>query len=185
MGYTHTYRIYHLDLDLRVPEVSSDIRRLIKHSNVPIGDYEGKPGSRPKLGHSLVSFNGIGEDSAETFAFPPSKDHPHLEHDPGRSFCKTYRKPYDIIVAAALIAIKHHLSDNVVITSDGNFSAESEWLDAYSLYTNTTGRDLPEFFSRYEPKFQTKPLSPPSPVQTTMPIAGPLNHAPAQLGFNL
>ena len=40
-------------------------------------------------------------------------------------YCKTSRKPYDQVVAAILIAVKHHFGDDVLIS--GGTLAE-EWL---------------------------------------------------------
>ena len=49
----------------------------------------------------------------------------------GFSFCKTARKPYDVVVCATLIAIKHHLGDYVSVSSDGDFDNVNEWGPAY------------------------------------------------------
>ena len=73
----------------------------------------------------------------------------------GRDFCKTARKPYDVVVCAALLAIKHHQGDNVEIHSDGEF--DDEWQPAYQLYRKATGRELPPEFREYED--QDEPLT--------------------------
>ena len=76
---------------------------------------------------------------------------------PGFDFCKTARKPYDVVVCAALLAIKHHQGDNVEIRSDGDFG--DEWQPAYRLYRRATHRELlPEFreFERQDELLQGK-----------------------------
>lgn len=73
---------------------------------------------------------------------------------PGFAFCKTERKPYDVIICAALMAIKHHTGDNVVIYFDGDFAEETEWAPAYTLYRTALRRDLPPFFAQYIKKVQ-------------------------------
>ncbi len=52
------------------------------------------------------------------------------------SFCKTAYKPYDLIVQAALIIMKHHLMDKVIIHSDGD---DDLWNDARGLTTIVLG----------------------------------------------
>ena len=43
------------------------------------------------------------------------------------SFCKTARKPYDLMVCACLILYKYYFKDEVIIHSDGG---ESDWTPA-------------------------------------------------------
>lgn len=67
-----------------------------------------------------ISFNGIGDDAYEPFAFPLV--------DPGASeiqFVKTEWKPYDEVVVACLIAARDHSRPDVLtIESDGDWSPD-------------------------------------------------------------
>ena len=86
----------------------------------------------------------------------------------GRDFCKTAQKPYDVVVCAALLAIKHHQRDNVEICSDGEF--DDEWQPAYQLYRNATGRELPPEFREYEDQDElltTSAVEPRKPPRAT------------------
>ena len=85
----------------------ADCNKIILANRHLIGD-----GFEPQL--SSVHFNG--KDPYETFSFPPSK--------PGRTtgFCKTARRPYDVVVVACLAAIKDRLKARVAVQSDGGYS---------------------------------------------------------------
>lgn len=50
--------------------------------------------------------------------------------------CKTAFKPYDLVVTTALIIIKHHLMNNIHITSDGD---DSKWKDGIMITTHFLG----------------------------------------------
>lgn len=85
-------------------------------------DGTGKPSFTPKL----VSFNGNEERNLAHESFRIALN----EGD--WSFCKTERKPYDLLVCACLIAAKDLLGFEV--TSDGNFH---EWKPAIEFYLDT------------------------------------------------
>tara|TARA_R100000789_G_C2981113_1_gene143492 strand:- start:12 stop:653 length:642 start_codon:yes stop_codon:yes gene_type:complete len=51
------------------------------------------------------------------------------------NFCKTAYRPYDLVVTAVLIALKHHFQE-ARISSDGE---SSEWMDGMMLCNNILG----------------------------------------------
>ncbi len=55
------------------------------------------------------------------------------------SFCKTAYKPYDLIVTAAMIILKHHLGAAVYTSSDGDTAHDHEWKDAMRLCQRELG----------------------------------------------
>ena len=57
----------------------------------------------------MIRFNGIGDDGHETFLFTNDAEE--------FAFCKTARKPYDVVVCECLIVLNHFT--NVEISSDG------------------------------------------------------------------
>jgi hypothetical protein len=66
----------------------------------------GEAGKPPQVDEKGVGFNGVGEDSCETFYIPKeSKD--------GFDFCKTRRLPYTAPVIACAMAARHHLGFGV------------------------------------------------------------------------
>jgi len=64
------------------------------------------------------------------FGLEPDESGRHFE------FCKTAYKPYDLAVTACLIIAKHHLGDEIVVSSDGE---EKDWIDAMLLCEKLLG----------------------------------------------
>jgi hypothetical protein len=70
----------------------------------------GKSGEgSPRIDGRQVGLNGVGNDSHETFFLPK------IEHD---EFCKTNRKPYDIVCVAIYLAA-HAITSDFTFSSDG------------------------------------------------------------------
>ena len=80
-----------------------------------------------------------GDCSHETFSLEQKRT-PRGEWDKPRktkrdaemyfAFTKTAYKPYDLAVTACLIIAKHHLKDDILVSSDGNID---KWKDAMML----------------------------------------------------
>lgn len=71
-----------------------------------------------------ICFNGRGDaDSHETFVINRLRD--------DDNFCKTARKPYDIMVCATLMIVRHYIPD-FKVSSDGD-KDEHEWQAAIAL----------------------------------------------------
>ena len=98
------------------------------------------------IGEDLVAFNGrnggrssLDDLSHETF-YVPQKLEPESyqsldEHGRVFSFCKTNRKPYDLLVTAALVALKNHFPW-VKVLSDGQ---ASDWVEGIALTQRVLG----------------------------------------------
>lgn len=84
---------------------------------VKIGDGMGE-GDKPTITADEVSFNGIDELAHETFFIK------RTEKD-GFNFCKTARKPYDVLVVACLVKAKG-LGIIDEWSSDGDMSDHEE-----------------------------------------------------------
>lgn len=94
----------------------------------------------------LVAFNGrnggrssLDDLAHETFYMPRQLDpEPYRtvdEHGRVFEFCKTSRKPYDLFVTAALIALKEHFP-GVYVLSDGG---ASDWEEGIALTKRVLG----------------------------------------------
>lgn len=61
-------------------------------------------------------------------------------------FCKTNRKPYDILVCFSLLAFKHSFNDYKVFhfSSNGN---DEEWKPAKELFYGLSGIQVGQIFS--------------------------------------
>lgn len=146
MGYTHTWHILDETADPMTPEIGDDMRMLLMASEIPVCLEDDRPDQPPRIDDESICFNGPGEDGGETFRYPPSPDNAQWGLPDGLDWCKTYRRPYDVVVAAALIAIKHHLGGTVETSSDGRID-EEEWQAAIRLYRRTfPDRSLPRGF---------------------------------------
>jgi len=143
MGYTHYWnRPETLDqkaFDLWV----GDVEKIILEGNVPLGDYEGKPGSRPTINRKVVGLNGVGDAAHETFYIDRVMEVPEYqrsEHPTGPffAFCKTARKDYDSVVTASLIALHDRFGETISISSDGEWA---EWMPGRALYEKAIGKE--------------------------------------------
>ena len=123
MGYTHYFRHpkgVHTDFASRMPAIAQDARVIMDLARHHVAGPEGYPESAPVVTDETITFNGIGHDSHEAFNYPPV---PWLAEPPYNSadlfdFCKTGRKPYDAAVVAVMLAIKHHMGDDVTLHTD-------------------------------------------------------------------
>ena len=142
MGYTHywtlkkssakkfkdfsdTCKILHDNL----PEKSNTAGGYFADEKISIGDWDGHLGlgKAPEFSKDLVNFNGVGELQHETF---------NIEFDQnGWSFCKTARKPYDLLVCACLLAASNILGYD--ISSDGNLK---DWKPAMEYYNEVINK---------------------------------------------
>ena len=139
MGYTHYWTLRPGFDHGAFEQAIDDMKKLACHSEVPVARGDGRPGTDPVLLPDRVELNGLcrgcvcpqdrekhlwpncyekNNQSNETF-FISAKE-------PGWSFCKTERKPYDTIIVASLLALKHHLPEHFFISSDGSW--EEDWL---------------------------------------------------------
>lgn len=106
MGYTHYTNS--MERELTKEEVGV-INKIIKTSGVKIVGGSGEAGTKPLVVSGGVNLNGVGDDSHESF---------NLEFGAEGDFCKTARKPYDVVV----VAILTYLAAQGVLTwsSDGD-----------------------------------------------------------------
>jgi hypothetical protein len=136
MGYTHYWNSTglfpgHFELAVK------DIKELIKIAGVKIAGGDGS--GKPVINADEITFNGKDPESYETFGITPEP----IRFD----FCKTGVRPYDIVVAGALVILKHHCGDSFNVSSDGDMA---DFQDAIELVTKVIG-EKPKFeFERDE-----------------------------------
>ena len=123
MGYTQYWTI-EKPLDKAFIEFSEDAKRIIEtaiEAGIPLGDGFGN--GIPFVSPSEITFNGVGDDSHETFSINSSET--------GFNFCKTNGKPYDAVVTAILIRAKFYFEGAIRIKSDGDWT---DWEGGQLLY---------------------------------------------------
>lgn len=94
-------------------------------ARIPI-QFECDAPETPIFSDSLIRFNGVDDDGHETFYIDQIFGGTYKQWRDNKvfAFCKTARKPYDTIVTACLIILKHYLGDDIKISSDGH---PEEW----------------------------------------------------------
>lgn len=110
MGYTHYWGFRQAPTKAEWKKAIDLCKKIIKACNVPV-QFEYDVKKTPELSEDLIRFNGVEDDGHETFYVQP------IVSD--FNFCKTARKPYDLVVCACLIAMKKTFGDKMWVHSDG------------------------------------------------------------------
>ena len=113
MGYTHYFKFKNsAKIDAERWNKALELgEACAKESGVEIAGWDGT--GEPLFTGCEISFNGKGyEMSHETFYLEREGRHTH-------GFCKTARKPYDIVVCCFLLAFKKVFGKDFSYSSDG------------------------------------------------------------------
>lgn len=133
MGYSHYFYLNPKGKKKDLSGCLDKINQVIAEHR-DIIQYEEDDTKPPVVTPTLIRFNGIGEEGCETFYFeyPPDLKDKIISKEDGKvfSFCKTARKPYDIVVCKCLLILKEYLKEDMRLSSDGSFSDEEEWKPA-------------------------------------------------------
>lgn len=132
MGYTHYWENPKAIPTETWALICDDAQKLIAASPVSIQweSDDKRPPEVSRLIEPLIRFNGVDGDGHETFYVEACVI--------GFAFCKTARKPYDIMVTAMLAMIHAHWS-SFKVSSDGN---AHEWEDGLAFASKTLGREI-------------------------------------------
>lgn len=103
--------------------IKSFAKQLFSLNKEILANAHGEEGTKPTANTKFISFNGIGDESHETFEI--TKD-----HNKDYNFCKTNRKSYDDAVVAVLTYINYIAPNALTIDSDGS--------DEPIMFTNGT-----------------------------------------------
>jgi hypothetical protein len=141
MGYTHYWTLSRPITTEECAALAEDVEKIVAKSGVPVAYEYDEPTRPPRLDEREICLNGIGEDGHETFYIKAEKS--GITNQPGMAgfaFCKTAAKPYDVIVAASLLALKDHLKADVRVSSDGDLA---DWEPGFRLASKALGRVVP------------------------------------------
>ncbi len=130
MGYTHYWEKRGDVNEESYAAALKDIAKIVISEKAILANGSGDKGSKPKVSGG-ITFNGIGDESHETFALPPKAK--MLASD----FCKTNQKPYDVVVVAALSRLAE--VEGIKIGSDGD---AEEWKAGVALASKVLGRKV-------------------------------------------
>ena len=129
MGYTH---YWYMKKDKKVSnkkwnKLTGDVKLLLDGS--PILERAKQNNKNDWWNDLTITDNEIRYDGGhETFVLErkPIQSSWRKDEDMVFNFCKTARKEYDGLVTATLLLAKHHLGDEIKISSDGD---EQEWAE--------------------------------------------------------
>lgn len=119
MGYTHYWTIYQKEIS---PESWFGFMQEFEKIETEFhGKIDHTTDQKYKIDTENIFFNGVGEQSHETFYMNRKNEMKEsytgeIEHF---NFCKTARKEYDIAVCCALIIAKKNFGDIIKVSSDG------------------------------------------------------------------
>jgi len=130
MGYTHYWYQNEIPED-KFTDLKNAVRNVIETSGIPLAGSHGEAGTSPEITNGFICFNGVGDESHETF---------YIERNPtpyasrggfkAFTFCKTARKQYDPVVTAALCLANHFCKGYIEVSSDGD---KEEWKEGLDL----------------------------------------------------
>tara|TARA_Y100000004_G_scaffold195958_1_gene264474 strand:- start:2861 stop:3355 length:495 start_codon:yes stop_codon:yes gene_type:complete len=144
MGYTH---YWYMKKDKKVSEqkwtaLTKDVKKLLDDSPI-LERAKQQYGADDEYWNDLtITDNEIRFDGGhETFILErkPVQSAWRQDQDMVFNFCKTARKEYDGLVTATLILAKHHLGDEIKISSDGDLT---EWKQGADYGESESGFDI-------------------------------------------
>ena len=142
MGYTHYFPQTDTVNQSDWKAFTDDVQKILDTTDVKISWESDQPARVPQVDGTVVRFNGtdLGDDEGhETFWLPRVLSPNEWETDGGSFiFCKTARKPYDVVVTAVLCIVNEQLPQ-FKITSDGY---PEEWLEGVALAEKALGRKV-------------------------------------------
>jgi len=165
MGYTHYWKLPQVSkLDAAkynafVKDVKELMTNLPANSESAGGYHEdedlairgGLGVKLPEMNSQHVWFNGDNNKNMDHETFVITADAGDEEDSMrwyrGFQFCKTARKPYDLLVCAALLSLEHHFGRRVTqVSSDGDYN---DWEPAIKFYRETLKRPVKRSIINY------------------------------------
>jgi hypothetical protein len=137
MGFTHYWTQTRDFTPEQMGDIAGSIRKIIREAPCDIVGFDGAEGTKPELTKEHISFNGRDENSHETFYFEATRKAAYPGGTPGWGFCKTARKPYDIVVVACLTFLAADYGFEV--SSDGDME---DWEAGVALAEAALGRQF-------------------------------------------
>ena len=127
MGYTHYWKFNpSKESEKEFELVIEDCQQILKNS----GDIVIRGGhgiGLPEVSKTKICFNGDAatDNDYESFYF-------NVVESTDFDFCKTARRPYDLIVGAVLLSLSHRMT-GFSFSSDGTYT-ENEWIPIFEFY---------------------------------------------------
>ena len=124
----------------KTPVIAEDAQALANTWGKPLHHSADEPEAEPVFSPTEIRFNAP-ENGCDDFRYPPDQSE---NESASYGYCNTDMMPYDQLVAATMLVIKHHLGDDVAVKSDGDHRSGT-WSAAVNLYLRTfPDRDVPD-----------------------------------------
>jgi len=126
MGFTHYVRAdgWNEEDEKGWKKALPIVKKILKRYK-DIIQYESDDKRKPVANKEKIRFNGIGDEGHETFlVLNSAKQNDYNKDNPGFTFCKTARKPYDVVVCEVCLVLKAYCP-HFNLSSDG-FSGYTE-----------------------------------------------------------
>lgn len=141
MGYTHYWEQKSSFDPYTWEGIRNDFAKAVKSTGVKIADWTGTKGSFALVSDNEITFNGVEPDDHETFRLQRAPES-------NTGFCKTARKPYDLLVCLTLLIAYDRAPDCIEITSDGSYD---DWEKSVVMFLRLYGK-LPKLPHLLRPK---------------------------------
>lgn len=141
MGYTHYFELKRKATEEEIEKVLEEVKNMVKHlpkssptaggyySDDPLKICGGMGVGKPTFSKEMINFNGDESEGLDHETF-------HIEFNkPKWDFCKTARKPYDMLVCLCLISLKNNI-EGFTFSSDGVLD---DWEPAFEFYRKHIG----------------------------------------------
>jgi DNA polymerase-3 subunit beta len=190
MGYTHYFYTHkHGIPESAWQKICADVRTLLANlpkKSLSAGGYhpddslviqweDDTPDKAPEVSDDLIRFNGNSELGHETFYFPRVPEGITGREESVFAFCKTARKPYDLVVCGALIVAAKHAPAYIKVTSDGDLE---DWTPAFEWVASLLGSEFTaaQVAARLTEEFQLggAPIAAPEPEPEQEPETQPV-----------
>jgi len=140
MGYTHYWKSSGKGLsEKNLIKAIEVMGKIVKDQPKLLASWEGT--GEPLVTEKEINFNGKEDNSHENFVIS-------VNWNGGFNFCKTARKPYDLVVVACLAVLKHFCKDTVHVRSDGDTEEElGPGIALAKIYIPTMETDFTKIFN--------------------------------------
>lgn len=133
MGYTHYWQRSRDFTESEWDEICAATRKIIDTAPFQISICGPLGTGKPQVNKDLLRFNGTGKNGLDHETFQIDR----LQSPDDWGFCKTARKPYDVVVTAVLTYLANCW--NIDVSSDGDVE---DWEAGVALAEMALGRQF-------------------------------------------
>ena len=142
MGYTHYFTFNKTKTPAAKVEKQYQLavghcQKLVRSYYKQFGGLSGYSAHTKQGAYGGLLVNGKGDEGHEEFSLRE-----HFKQNEGFNFCKTARKPYDLVIVGCLAILKHYLKDAIDVSSDGDCFDWNEGV-AYAAQVTNLSLDNP------------------------------------------